>query len=87
MVDIGLSRGTASAWASRGHSATEIVVLDEPATASTRRRSAHARADQAAGRKTTVMLSTYPQEVAAVCGRVIIVNRDRALDKPLSRRR
>ena len=65
----------------------KIVILDEPTNGLDPSQIKHMRAlIKRLAENATVMLSTHIlQEVAAVCGRVIIVNRGKvALDKPLS---
>ncbi len=65
----------------------KIVILDEPTNGLDPSQIKHMRAlIQRLAQNATVMLSTHIlQEVAAVCGRVIIVNRGKvALDKTLS---
>ncbi len=65
----------------------KIVILDEPTNGLDPSQIKHMRAlIKRLAENATVMLSTHIlQEVAAVCGRVIIINRGKvALDKPLS---
>src|SRR5208282_6449579 len=65
----------------------KIVILDEPTNGLDPSQIKHMRAlIKRLAENATVMLSTHIlQEVAAVCGRVIIVNRGKvALDKALS---
>ncbi len=65
----------------------KIVILDEPTNGLDPSQIKHMRAlIKRLAKNATVMLSTHIlQEVAAVCGRVIIVNQGKlALDKPLS---
>jgi ABC-2 type transport system ATP-binding protein len=65
----------------------KIVILDEPTNGLDPSQIKHMRAlVKRLAENATVMISTHIlQEVAAVCGRVIIVNRGKvALDKPLS---
>ena len=65
----------------------KIVILDEPTNGLDPSQIKHMRAlIKRLAENATVMISTHIlQEVAAVCGRVIIVNRGKvALDKPLS---
>jgi ABC-2 type transport system ATP-binding protein len=65
----------------------KIVILDEPTNGLDPSQIKHMRAlIKRLAQNATVMLSTHIlQEVAAVCGRVIIINRGKvALDKPLS---